>query len=151
MSQSPSQTAPPFDDSSGLANLVLGIPPARRGALLQSVVSFRSNPTLDDCFEVGPLRVAFANFWEDRCGFPVPIERLRLVLEPPVPIGTVLQFSKLMLARDRTEMEATLGELVEHLKRRLSELRSYYESGMAPLKLADPAKRRALAKYVRRW
>jgi hypothetical protein len=34
---------------------------------------------------------------------------------------------------------------------RLSELRSYYESGMAPLKLADPAKRRALAKYVRRW
>jgi mono/diheme cytochrome c family protein len=34
---------------------------------------------------------------------------------------------------------------------RLQELRSYYESGMAPLKLADPAKRRALAKYVRRW
>lgn len=34
---------------------------------------------------------------------------------------------------------------------RLRELRSYYESGMAPLKLADPAKRRALAKYVRRW
>ena len=34
---------------------------------------------------------------------------------------------------------------------RLRELRSYYESGMAPLKLADPAKRKALAKYVRRW
>jgi len=34
---------------------------------------------------------------------------------------------------------------------RLRKLRSYYESGMAPLKWADPAGRRALAKYVRRW
>jgi hypothetical protein len=34
---------------------------------------------------------------------------------------------------------------------RLRELRSYYESGMAPLKLADPEARRSLAKYVRRW
>jgi len=34
---------------------------------------------------------------------------------------------------------------------RLRELRSYYESGMAPLKWADPEGRRALAKYVRRW
>ena len=34
---------------------------------------------------------------------------------------------------------------------RLRELRSYYESGMAPLKLADPEARKALARYVRRW
>ena len=34
---------------------------------------------------------------------------------------------------------------------RLQELRSYYESGMAPLKWADPEGRKALAKYVRRW
>ncbi len=34
---------------------------------------------------------------------------------------------------------------------RLRELRSYYESGMKPLNWSDPAGRRALAKYVRRW
>ncbi len=34
---------------------------------------------------------------------------------------------------------------------RLRELRSYYESGMAPLKWADPEGRKALARYVRRW
>jgi mono/diheme cytochrome c family protein len=34
---------------------------------------------------------------------------------------------------------------------RLQELRSYYESGMKPLDWTDPAGRRALAKYVRRW
>ncbi len=34
---------------------------------------------------------------------------------------------------------------------RLAELRSYYESGMAPLQWTDPEGRRALAKYVRRW
>lgn len=34
---------------------------------------------------------------------------------------------------------------------RLKELRSYYESGMAPLQWADPEGREALARYVRRW
>ena len=34
---------------------------------------------------------------------------------------------------------------------RLSKMRSYYETGMAPLKWADPVGREALARYVRRW
>jgi hypothetical protein len=40
---------------------------------------------------------------------------------------------------------------VAEVNPRIGELRSYYESGMAPLKWADPAGRIALAKYVRRW
>ncbi len=52
--------------TSQLATIMLAIPPARRGAALLSVVSCRPNPTVDASFALGPLRAAFAEFWEDK-------------------------------------------------------------------------------------
>ena len=52
-------------------------------------------------------RAAFTLFWEGICGSAVPIEGLRKVLEPPVPIKTVLQFSKSILMQDAAEIWVT--------------------------------------------
>lgn len=108
--------------TSALAALILAIAPGRRGAVLQSVVSFRPHHTLEQSFAVGPLRAAFADYWEAQCGEPVPIEKLRSVLDPPVLIKTVLEFSKLMLVRDIEETNQALAELVRHLQHRLGEV-----------------------------
>lgn len=104
-----------------LNSLLRAMPPARRGAALQHVVSFRPSHSLDASFDVGRLRAAFANHWEQHTGRCVPIEALRAVLEPPVPIATVLAFSRLMLVRDECEMDAALDAIVQHLLERLRE------------------------------
>ena len=93
---------PPFDSaigSSELTTLLQTIPPGRRGAVLQSALSFRPGPTLDQSFAVGPIRAAFADYWEVRFGHAVPVERFPGILDPPVPIGSVLEFNKLTLMR----------------------------------------------------
>lgn len=122
---------------SDLTNLVEAIPPGRRGAVLQSAMSIRPAPTLEQSFDVGPLRAAFAVNWEARFGRPIPTERLRAVLEPPVPIGTVLEFSKLMLIRDAAEIEGALGRLADHLQTRLRELDSSTQLRLLEV-LVDP-------------
>jgi hypothetical protein len=88
---------------SELSALVLSIPATRRATVLQSAASFRPDRTLEQSFAVGPIRAAFAQYWETRFGQAVPIQELRGVLEPPVHIGTVLEFNKLTLARCRRE------------------------------------------------
>ena len=100
---------------SELATLIQAIFPVRRGTVLQSVVSFQPAPTLEHSLAVGALRAAFAGYWETRFGGTIPVEQLRAVLEPPVPIGTVLEFSKLMLMRDAAEIEDALATLTDHL------------------------------------
>ena len=110
--------------TSDLASLILTIPPARRSAVLQGVLSFRAHRTPEQSFAIGPLRAAFADYWETRFGQPVPLERLRAAMEPPVPIGTVLEFNKLMLMRDAAEIEGALNQLADHLHTRLRELNS---------------------------
>ena len=104
---------------SPLANLLHRIPSGRRAAVLQSVVSFRPSPSLENSFAVGPLRAAFADYWEHRFGQPVPVESLRAALDPPVPIGTVLEFNKLALARDLAELDQFLSQLVRHVCQRM--------------------------------
>ena len=66
-----------------LTALLQVIPPGRRGAILQSAVSFRPTANPEECFAVGPIRAAFADYWEARYGRPVPAERLRALLKPP--------------------------------------------------------------------
>ena len=107
---------------SELAPLLRAIPPARRGAVLQSAVSFRPAPTLEHSFAVGPILATFADYWKAGFGEPIPVERLRAVLEPPVPIGTVLEFNKLMLMRDAPDIKEALCQLADHLRTRLGEL-----------------------------
>jgi N6-adenosine-specific RNA methylase IME4 len=109
---------------SELAALLQAIPPARRGALLQSAVSFRPAPSLEHSFAVGPIRATFADYWEARFGRPIPVEGLRAVLDPPVAIGTVLEFNTLILMRDVDEIEGALNQLATHLQARLREFDS---------------------------
>ncbi len=107
---------------SHLGSLLLTIPPGRRGAVMQCVVSFRPNPTLEGSFSVGPLRACFAEYWEAQVGGTVPLAGLRAVLEPPVPIGTVVEFSKLAIGRSAAEIEVLLSQLMGHLCERLRKL-----------------------------
>lgn len=117
------QTAPTSNvRPSDLTAHLLAIPPGRRGAVLQSAVSFRPSPTLEQTFAVGPIRATFAELWERRFGGPVPTERLRAILEPPVPIGTVLEFSKFIVACDTAEIEAALNQLADHLRMRIRDV-----------------------------
>ena len=142
--------APSVRDSvvapSELVTLIQAIPPACRGTVLQSVVSFQPAPTLEHSFAVGPLRAAYAEFWEARFGRPIPVGQIRAVLAPPVPIATVLEFNKLMHVCDAVAIEIALGQLTDHLHARLQKLdRStqlcLFEASTQP---ADPVQRRTL-------
>ena len=99
-----------------LAQQLLAIPPGRRGAMMQSVASFRTHDSLDEAFEAGRFRAAFAQLWEERFKTPVPITALRSSLEPPIPITTLLQFSKLVLPREVQELKPELLALADFLQ-----------------------------------
>ena len=115
-----------------LSSLLLSIPPKRRAAVLQAAVSFRPQPTFDEEFEIGPVRAAFAEHWEEECGGPVPVAELRRVLDAPVPVATVLQFLQLKLARDEGEVHVYLGELFRHLKDRMRQERTSPQQSLFP-------------------
>lgn len=108
--------------TSRLAELLLAIPPGRRGFVMQCVISFRANPTLEASFAVGPARALFAELWEAQVGRPVPIAELRAILAVPVLIGTVLEFSKLAIPSDVVELDDCLAQLIRHLFGRLQKL-----------------------------
>jgi N6-adenosine-specific RNA methylase IME4 len=128
-----------------LAALILATPPGRRGAIMQCAISFRPNPTLEASFAVGPLRAAFANYWEDLYGSPTPVTALRAALEPPVRISTVLEFNKLNLTRTAADIDASIKDLVQHLvvllcvRDRPQQL-SLFRSETAPLTASNPAR-----------
>ena len=105
-----------------LTALLQAIPPGRRGALVQWAVSFRPTASPEECFAVGPIRAAFADCWEARYGHQVPAERLRALLNPPLPIAAVIECNRLMLMRDVAEIEAALGQLADYLQARLREV-----------------------------
>jgi hypothetical protein len=63
-----------------------------------------------------------ATYWEDVFGQPVQIQQLRRVLDPPIPIRTVLEFSRFNITHGFEEIEGNLTRLVTHLKARLQEL-----------------------------
>lgn len=105
----PSNRHPSSNDAClELAALIAAIPPARRPAVMQCVASFRPCDRIEQSFAVGRLRAAFARVWETHCQKSPPVEQLRAALDPPLPIGTVLCFSKLMLVADRGETETAL-------------------------------------------
>ena len=89
---------------------------------MQSVVSFRPSASLDESFSAGPLRAAFAAYWECRFQSCLPIRALRNILNPPVPIRTVLVFTKLTLMRDVAEVTTSIADLADYLHSRVSEL-----------------------------
>lgn len=105
-----------------LSRLLLKCPAAKRGTLLQSVLSFRATDTVEESFEVGLLRAAFAEYWEARTASAVPIRQMRDVLQRPVRIKTVLEFSKLNITRDMEDIASAVTALVDYLLRRTEEL-----------------------------
>jgi hypothetical protein len=106
---------------SELATRLLSLPPGRRGAALQMAVSFRPGGNHDEAFFVGPIRAAFADFWEARFGQRVPVEELRALLEPPLPIAVGLVFNRFILMRQGAEIESALGQLADYLQEKLCE------------------------------
>jgi hypothetical protein len=107
--------------ASALATTLLGLPPGRRGAALQWAASFRPDDNHDQLFAVGPIRAAFADFWEARFGQRVPVEGLRALLEPPLPIAVGLVFNKFILMQQVAEIESALAQLADYLQAKLCE------------------------------
>ena len=62
MSHAPDFSAAHESDCSELSKLVFPLPSGRRGAVLQSVVSFRPELTVERSFDVGRFRAAFADY-----------------------------------------------------------------------------------------
>lgn len=117
------ETYPPdaTNSSSELATRLLSLPPGRRGTALRWAVSFRPGGTHDEAFFVGPIRAAFAGFWEARFGQRVPVEGLRALLEPPLPVAMGLLFNKFILMRQVAEIESALGQLADYLQTKFCE------------------------------
>jgi hypothetical protein len=100
-----------------LSEMLLSLPAERRASAFEHALSFRPSVNLETAFTVAPLRAAFANYWESCFGNAVPIERLREMLTPPVPILTSLEFSRLILARNRTEIASAIVKILAHLNK----------------------------------
>lgn len=110
-------TTLPGDNAVGksLADILLIIPPRRRGAALHAAL-FGCRVDADLAAHVIPLRVAFDGHWDELHGSSTPFDLITKVLEPPVPIKTVMAFSRLMFARSEDDMAEALRELVRLLE-----------------------------------
>lgn len=102
-------------ERSTLAQLLLDIPPGRRGAALQAAVSFRPAPNLSKLVPLTRVRVAFVHFWHDYQATIVPIYKLRPLFTPPVPVITETKFTKMVLARTPDDIDTFTRELIDHL------------------------------------
>lgn len=108
--------------SFNLAALLQAIPPGRRRVVLQTALSFGLRAIPDNSSAIGPIRVAFAGHWETRYGQPIPVERLRALMKPPLPIATVIECNKLMLMRDGAEIRSAIDQLLDFLNARLDDV-----------------------------
>lgn len=106
-------------ESCQLSTELLRIPPARRGSVLQAAVAFRPSGDLDQEFEIGPLRAAFAEYWEEQFAEPISIKGLQAVLARPVPIATVMAFCRLNVVSN-SELQHELRSLMDFLRRQVS-------------------------------
>ena len=120
--------------------MLWAVPAGRRGALFQAALSFRPSPTLEGSFTVGFFRAAVAEYWEQRFGNQLPIRQLRWILEPPVPIQTVLAFNKLALAADPIELDQFIEQLVHQIHNRICSHDSPQQTLLFQVADAIPAK-----------
>lgn len=125
-----------------LIQLIRQLPPSERAAALLSAVSFQPAENLEESFAIGPLRAAWADEWERLTGEPVPVGHLRSLLEPPLPIGTVLSFLQLNGLGNADEISTALEEVFVHLQNRLqretgAEQLPLFESTPQIIPLAD--------------
>lgn len=102
-----------------LASTLLEIEPALRAVVLQAAVSFRPHGDPAAEYFVGKVRAEFAAYWESQNDGPVPLADLRRVLEPPVPIATILEFLRFKTAQSLNDCRSFLQKLVGHLLHRI--------------------------------
>jgi N6-adenosine-specific RNA methylase IME4 len=105
-----------------LFDRLLRTPPDQRATVMLAALSFVPSQNLDEAFALGPIRAAFGDYWESTTGRAVPVVQLRAVLEPPLPIKTLLEFQGLTLARDAEEIVQTVEQVLWHLKERMREI-----------------------------
>jgi N6-adenosine-specific RNA methylase IME4 len=105
-----------------LFDRLLRIPPGERAAVTLATLSFLPSRNLDETFTLGPIRAAFADYWESTTGRAVPMGQLRAVLDPPLPIKTLLEFQGLTLAGDAEEVRQAVEHLVWYLRERIREI-----------------------------
>jgi N6-adenosine-specific RNA methylase IME4 len=98
-----------------LVDVLLSIPPRRRGAALHAALSGICNKP-DVVSYVSPLQAAFDDYWREMHPGRTPFHILARVLEPAVPIRTVMAFSRLMFTQGKDDMAETLRELVRVLE-----------------------------------
>jgi N6-adenosine-specific RNA methylase IME4 len=101
--------------SKALADRLLSIPPRRRGASLHAALTGVCNEA-DLTQYVTPLRETFDDNWAQSHGCAAPLGRIAKALEPPVPVKTVMAFSRLMFAQSKDDMADVLRELVRLLE-----------------------------------
>jgi hypothetical protein len=59
--------------------------------------------------------MAFDMYWRELRPCSTPFAEIAKVLSPPVPVRTVMSFSRLMFVRYTSEMDSTLLELIRLL------------------------------------
>jgi len=99
-----------------LPKMLLALEPDPRALLLQAAVSFRPQNDFEIEMRVGPIRTAFADYWEKKEGCTVPVAELRVILSSPVPVETILEFHRIKLANCEAEACLYLNKLIQYLK-----------------------------------
>lgn len=120
------------DAFSQLAREILKLAPSARPRLLRSTIAFLPAASIEESFLIGVLRAHWAEAWENLFGEVVPLVQLRGVLEPPLPIRTVLSFSQLEHSNGERDMVLSLRDLLVDLRRSI-----VTEFGERQLKLID--------------
>ena len=126
-----------------LAKLLISFPAESRSAVLRSAASFLPEPTLDRSMQIGRIRVALADCWEQQFETPIPVKALRVVLTPPHSIQCVLALSQFDRPMNTEEMQEAIVDLLCTL-RQSTPVRAKIDQ--LSLFRAEPSKEQVIAK-----
>jgi len=106
---------------SKLTHALCGVPRGRRGAILQLLAGNRAEQIKDEPFDLEEMSDALHETWESRYSQPYPVDTLQEILDPPVAIGQVLEFNKLMLVETDDQLDEAVANLRDCLYARVTE------------------------------
>ena len=94
-----------------LVEILLTIPPQRRGAALHAALGGRCVDG-DVSAYVTSLSRAFDDYWATLRKCKAPLRAIATFLAPPVPVKIVMAFSRLRFVNDKDDVNVVLRELV---------------------------------------
>jgi len=97
------------------AEILLSVPQSKWRALITNALTFIPESTLEESFEVGPLRAVLVEFWEEVTRKPVPIARLRRHFGGGSDCKTLLVLDALSEANSASGVVAAVSSLIGHL------------------------------------